>query len=469
MTDLYFLDAPWHRLLLLYGCFLICLQAFLLTEAPHLGDRRHRAGLLREGILLVFAILFVYPLLAQPLQARYLGGLILPSLTGWRYAAGAAALATLALEQRCLPRDLCLAAAVVLTLPGVMARLGWPGLAAALVLWTLREFFAARLLWHQRRDLLTPHTIKAAMDNLPLGLAFARKDGNIFLANTAFLDLCYQRFGRYYGDLRHFWHDAATCPPNRCLALQRLGMELFLRFPDGQAVLLSRSELQTPDGPMTQILVKDVTAEDAVNRQLQEQNALLAEQGGKIKDLLGRLEEITQEQVATKIRFFIHDLLGQRLALVQHLIDTDADGAAARVAPLLDEVIREMKMSRASKPETVLSNILSTYRKIGITVHCHGRLPEDARTAEAFVDIIREGLTNAVRHGHCDKVVIRLAGTRGRYTLDLFDNGGGTAAPPRFGTGLTGMRERMESLGGVLRVGHRPLFRIHCETERPPA
>ena len=77
MTDLYFLDAPWHRLLLLYGCFLVCLQAFLLTEAPHLGDRRHRAGLLREGILLVFAILFVYPLLAQPLQARYLGGLIL--------------------------------------------------------------------------------------------------------------------------------------------------------------------------------------------------------------------------------------------------------------------------------------------------------------------------------------------------------------------------------------------------------
>ena len=242
-----------------------------------------------------------------------------------------------------------------------------------------------------------------------------------------------------------------------------------LRFPDGQAVLLSRSELQTPDGPMTQILVKDVTAEDSANRQLQEQNALLKEQGGKIKNLLGGLEKITQEQVATKIRFFIHDLLGQRLALMQRLIDTDVDGAAVRVAPLLDEVIREMKMSRVSKPETVLSNILSTYRKIGIQVHCHGELPEDDRTAEAFVDIIREGLTNAVRHGHCDKVVIRLAGTRGRYTLDLFDNGGGTAAPPRFGTGLTGIRERMESLGGVLRVEHQPLFRIHCGTGKPPA
>lgn len=68
-------------------------------------------------------------------------------------------------------------------------------------------------------------------------------------------------------------------------------MELFLRFPDGQAVLLSRSELQTPDGPMTQILVKDVTAEDSANRQLQEQNALLKEQGGKIKNLLGGLEK----------------------------------------------------------------------------------------------------------------------------------------------------------------------------------
>lgn len=80
--------------------------------------------------------------------------------------------------------------------------------------------------------------------------------------------------------------------------------------------------------------------------------------------------------MATKIRFFIHDLLGQRLALMQRLIDTDVDGAAVRVAPLLDEVIREMKMSRVSKPETVLSNILSTYRKSGSRCIATGSCPK---------------------------------------------------------------------------------------------
>ena len=152
MISFYFLDAPWRWLLLSYGCFLVCLQAVLLTQTAHRDNRHHRFGLLREGILLVFAILFVFTTLAQPLSARYTDELIIPSLTGWRYAAGAAALATLALEQRDLPRDLCLTAAIFLSLPGVLARLDWQGLGLSLVLWTLREFFAARILWRQRQE-----------------------------------------------------------------------------------------------------------------------------------------------------------------------------------------------------------------------------------------------------------------------------------------------------------------------------
>jgi two-component system sensor histidine kinase UhpB len=68
--------------------------------------------------------------------------------------------------------------------------------------------------------------------------------------------------------------------------------------------------------------------------------------------------------------------------------------------------------------------------------------------------LVQEGVNNAVRHGHPHQIeVIVAAGDDGDVIVHIADNGTGLAVPDKPGFGVTGMRERVERLGGMLHVG----------------
>lgn len=71
-------------------------------------------------------------------------------------------------------------------------------------------------------------------------------------------------------------------------------------------------------------------------------------------------------------------------------------------------------------------------------------------TSIALFRVVEEGLDNIVRHAQAKEVRIELAQEAGRHVIRLFDDGRGidlaNAAPHRHG--LTGMRHRIEALGG---------------------
>jgi len=75
--------------------------------------------------------------------------------------------------------------------------------------------------------------------------------------------------------------------------------------------------------------------------------------------------------------------------------------------------------------------------------------------AETLLRCAQEGITNALRHGRPSEVTVWCGRRDGAIELHVRDDG---AARPRirFGHGLTGMRERLEALGGSLRVAPAP-------------
>ena len=73
-------------------------------------------------------------------------------------------------------------------------------------------------------------------------------------------------------------------------------------------------------------------------------------------------------------------------------------------------------------------------------------------TREALARIVRESVTNAIRHGHADSVEVRLRNAAG-VRLEIEDDGSGfdpEAAEAGHGFGLVSMRERAAALGGEL-------------------
>nr|BFE30336.1 hypothetical protein GCM10010200_025870 [Actinomadura rugatobispora] len=91
--------------------------------------------------------------------------------------------------------------------------------------------------------------------------------------------------------------------------------------------------------------------------------------------------------------------------------------------------------------------------------------PLDEPVRRALYRAAQEALTNVVRHASATKVRITLSYHQEEITLRVTDNG--TPAPHVPGRGLTGMRERVERLGGTCDAGPAPAGGWRVEVRVP--
>jgi signal transduction histidine kinase len=82
-----------------------------------------------------------------------------------------------------------------------------------------------------------------------------------------------------------------------------------------------------------------------------------------------------------------------------------------------------------------------------------GRLDSTAEATAYYV--VAEALTNAQRHARADSITIRVLGSGRFLRIEVGDDGVGGAGE-RLGSGLQGLRDRVEAVGGKLRVASPP-------------
>jgi two-component system, NarL family, sensor histidine kinase DesK len=103
--------------------------------------------------------------------------------------------------------------------------------------------------------------------------------------------------------------------------------------------------------------------------------------------------------------------------------------------------------------------------------------PLAARTETLLGWVVREAVTNAVRHSGATRCEIAVAGTPERVRLSVSDNGTSTSTStgtgtPRSadgigGTGLKGLTERLAAAGGFLKAGPGPRGGFAVTAELP--
>jgi two-component system sensor histidine kinase UhpB len=103
-----------------------------------------------------------------------------------------------------------------------------------------------------------------------------------------------------------------------------------------------------------------------------------------------------------------------------------------------------------------LERLVDGHREVtGIAIHletqlCSNRLPAEVETT--LYRVIQEGLANAVKHAGARCVSIVLARREESVTALIEDDGQGFPKGSREGSGVQGMRERLELLNGSLSV-----------------
>jgi signal transduction histidine kinase len=78
--------------------------------------------------------------------------------------------------------------------------------------------------------------------------------------------------------------------------------------------------------------------------------------------------------------------------------------------------------------------------------------------------VASEALTNTAKHAQASVITMRVDGRDGALTLSIRDDGIGGADPGR-GSGLIGLKDRVEALGGTISVlsppGHGTTLHVH--------
>lgn len=174
-------------------------------------------------------------------------------------------------------------------------------------------------------------------------------------------------------------------------------------------------------------------------------------------------ERLAADAERERIARDLHDLLGHTLSVIvlkselaSKLAERDPARAAAEIREVerisrdaLSEVRAAVSGYRGSGLKAELARAKVALDAAGVRLSVTGPLPDLPTSTEASAAmLLREAVTNVIRHAHAREVEVTLTRTGRGHRLVIRDDGVGGDSPE--GSGLTGMRERLRAIGGSL-------------------
>jgi two-component system sensor histidine kinase DesK len=178
-----------------------------------------------------------------------------------------------------------------------------------------------------------------------------------------------------------------------------------------------------------------------------------------------QIEQMAKVAERERIARDLHDLLGHTLSVIvmkselaSKLADRDFARAIQEIRDVervsreaLTEVRRAVEGYRQRGLAGELDNAATALRSAGVTFETDvAPVTLAPRQETALALVLREAITNVVRHAKASLCRVSLHAEGSRLVFSVHDNGrGGT---PREGNGLNGMRTRVTEAGGTLSV-----------------
>jgi two-component system, NarL family, sensor histidine kinase DesK len=177
------------------------------------------------------------------------------------------------------------------------------------------------------------------------------------------------------------------------------------------------------------------------------------------------IEQLAKVAERERIARDLHDVLGHTLSVIVlkselagRLVAGNPQRASAEIGDVeqiarkaLTEVREAISGYRSEGLAAEIKRAHTTLDAAGVTLICEAQPPQLSPTEETVMSLVlREAVTNVVRHAQASQCVMRFVTQNGKTSLVVEDDGRGGVREE--GNGLRGMRERIEALGGRFAV-----------------
>ena len=258
---------------------------------------------------------------------------------------------------------------------------------------------------------------------------------------------------------------------------------------DGEVFPIEASicQVDTPNGKIFTVILRDVTARERLTRELQnslqqqkQAEMALRESRDSLRELSSALQSI-RETEKTRIARELHDELGQMLTALKLNASAIADDLrpdqteltrrAQDMKQLIDTTMRSVRRIAADLRPVMLDNLglaptlewltQDFEKRSGITVAL--TMPDEdlgasGDAATAVFRIVQEALTNVARHAQATRLQVEVLRRAGNVCVNVTDNGTGFSKDHLRARsfGVLGMRERAYVLGGEFAMESAP-------------
>lgn len=328
-------------------------------------------------------------------------------------------------------------------------------LEAGLLIYATVRYICMRL---RMRYTLSRESIKEGSDNLPDGISFFDEYGTIRMINKKMMSIGIMLFGKEIQTLDEL-HSALHCPQSD---VECLDQEIALyHFPDGtvhrftESVITDRDEKQ-----ITEVIATDVTELYAKQEELNCENTRLADANRRMKWILDNMSDIVREEETLSMKIRIHDDIGHSILAAKKALIQQQDIAVIRENAVLWETAVDLlyRANNMSVDQDEWHIVQKRAEELGVEIVFDGALPEDKFVRHLLLLAIRECVTNCVRHAGGNHVFVEVVDDGEQIVCAISNNGSVPQQAVVEGSGLSGLRRRIEREGGIMELTDSPRF-----------
>ena len=316
---------------------------------------------------------------------------------------------------------------------------------------------------------ITPASIREALDNLPNGLCFSDENGMPLLTNRRMYQLAEEATGKFCRNAEVMWREVSGFEGQN--GIVRLHNEDFPTFHwnDGKIWQFSRTELTLQNRSYIQTTATDITRLYRLTEELEKNNADLDQKYKRLKNIMGELVRITQEEEILASKVKVHKELGEcLLSARRHLMLKQPGRDIPELFQQWQDAVKfvESALKEEKTSDYAMRELMEAAEALGCTITFEGGAQENAGGYPILKHAIREAMTNAIRHAGANEMTVQMHVQEDTLYAVIKNNGSRPITPISEGSGLSTLRSRIERAGGNMEIRCSDGVELHIEIPR---